>query len=112
LEFGELGGIIWVRKPWNFGMITNKKNIGRALGILLATIYAGLITAAVHTWTGLHTAPTLLVFAGLWIGFYFAGIWAATDRPAELDKRFPISSKELRRRKKTFYDWLNSQGRR
>jgi len=93
-------------------MITNKKNIGRALGILLATMYAGLIAVTVHIWTGRHAVLTLFIFAGLWIGFYFAGIWAAADRPAELDKKFPTSSKELRKRKKTFYDWLASQGRR
>jgi Flp pilus assembly protein protease CpaA len=75
-------------------------------------MYAGLITAALHIWTGLHTALTLFIFACLWTGFYFAGIWAATDRPAELDKKFPTSSRELQKRKKAFYDWLDSQGRR
>jgi hypothetical protein len=34
------------------------------------------------------------------------------DRPEELGKEIPISSKEHRSRKKRFYDWLDSQGRR
>lgn len=34
------------------------------------------------------------------------------DRPEELGKRIPISSKERRRMKKEFYDWLASLGRR
>jgi hypothetical protein len=63
-------------------------------------------------WHGLHIALTLLLFVGLWIGFYFAGVWASTERRAELERKFPISSKELRRRKKEFFDWLASQGRR
>jgi hypothetical protein len=43
---------------------------------------------------------------------YCAGFWALVDRPAELDRKFPTSSKELRRRKKELYDWLDSLGRR
>lgn len=90
-----------------------KKNTGRFYGACLATIYATLIIGTVYElWSGLHITLALLIFIALWIGFYFAGVWAAVDRPAELNRKFPISSKELRRRKKTFYDWLDSQGRR
>jgi len=90
-----------------------KKNVRRFYGICLATIYATLITVTVHgVWHGLHAAPTFVLFISLWTGFYFAGIWASTERRAELSKKFPISSKELRRRKRQFYDWLVSQGRR
>jgi hypothetical protein len=53
----------------------------------------------------------VIIFIALSIGFYSAGIWVAIDRPVELDKKFPIGSKELRRRKKAFFDWLDSQGR-
>jgi hypothetical protein len=52
-----------------------------------------------------------LIFIALWIGFYFAGVWAVVDRLAELARKFPISSKELRRRTKAFYDQLSSKGR-
>jgi len=47
-----------------------------------------------------------------WIGFYLAVFWALVYRQAELNKKFPISSQELRRRKKEFYDWLAARGRR
>jgi hypothetical protein len=60
----------------------------------------------------MRIALTLLVFTGLFVGLYFAGFWALVDRPDELNKKFPISSKELRRRKKEIYDWLDSLGHR
>jgi hypothetical protein len=41
-----------------------------------------------------------------------AGFWTLVDRPTEPDRKFPTSSKELRRRKKGLYDWLDSLGRR
>ena len=88
-----------------------KKNVGRLYGACLATIYATLITGIVYGfWVTAHLA--LLIFAVLWIGFYFTGIWTIVDRPAELSRKFPVSSKELHKRKKAFYDWLASQGRR
>jgi len=91
----------------------NKKNSGRFFGAVLATTWGTLITFMVQEhWPGLHILPILLIFSALWIGFYFAGIWAIIDRPAELNRKFPISSRELRRRKKEFYDWLTWQDRR
>jgi hypothetical protein len=91
----------------------NQKSLGQLSGICLATVSAALIVLMVRgLWHGLHIAPTLLLFVVLWIGFYFAGVWASTERRAELDRKFPISSKELRRRKRVFYDWLASRGRR
>ena len=89
----------------------SKKNTGRAFGFFLATGFATLITNTVYAWH-VPVVLTSLVFIGLWIGFYFAGVWALNERPAELAKKFPIASNELRRRKKEFYDWLASQGRR
>jgi hypothetical protein len=91
----------------------NQKSVGQLFGICLATLYATLVTVMVRgLWRGLHITLTLLLFVGLWIAFYFAGVWASTERRAELDRKFPISSKELRKRKKEFYDWLASRGRR
>jgi hypothetical protein len=83
-----------------------KRNIGRFYGVLLATMYATLVTGIIY---GLSRPPlgwVFVLFVALWIGFYFAGVWAAVDRPAELNRKLPLSSKELRRRKKEFYDWL------
>jgi hypothetical protein len=55
-------------------------------------------------WTsdGFLLGAVLLVFSALWIGICFAGIWAIVDRPAELNRKVPIRSKELRRTKKAF----------
>ncbi len=75
-----------------------------------------------------YTALTCLAFYGLWprigmvpsgvilislgIGFYFLAKWIVVARPAELDKKFPTISAELRRRKKEFFDSLASRGKR
>ncbi|HTS04455.1 MAG TPA: hypothetical protein VMP68_02660 [Candidatus Eisenbacteria bacterium] len=90
-----------------------KKNIGRLYGVCLATMYSTLITGIVYGVAGgLRPVLVILVFVAMWIGIYFAGVWAAVDRPAELNRKLPTSSKELRRQKKSFYDWLASHGRR
>jgi hypothetical protein len=90
----------------------SKKDNGRFFGVLLATVYASLIViSARHLWPELHIALSCLVFVFLWIGFYLAGVWTLVDRPAELNRKLPISSQELRRRRKAFYDWLDSRGR-
>lgn len=93
--------------------VFNTKNIGRAYGASLALIYATLVTLAV--WGFWHTMPAmvgLLLFIGLSIGFYLAGIWVFTERIPELNRKLPISSTEVRRRRKEFFEWLNSQGPR
>jgi hypothetical protein len=63
-------------------------------------------------WPELHIALILSIFVGLCVGFYFVGIWVIIERPAELNRKFPITGKEFRRRKKELYDWLASQSRR
>jgi hypothetical protein len=56
-------------------------------------------------------AMLLVVSAGSAVVLSFA--WRLYfDRPEELDKRIPTSSNERRRRKKEFFDWLDTQGRR
>jgi hypothetical protein len=91
----------------------NKKNIGRAFGVSLATIYATLIAETIYDiCPGMHVWLVWLIFICLFTGLYCAGFWALVDRPVELDRKFPTSSKELRRRKKELYDWLDSLGRR
>jgi hypothetical protein len=94
-------------------MIRNKKTTGRVWGILFGIPFGSLIaTIAHHLWPELEIALIFLIFVGLCVGFYFAGLWVMVDHPAELDRKFPISSKELRRRRKEFYDWVDSLGRR
>ena len=77
-----------------------KKNIGRLYGACLATMYSTLITGIVYGVVGgLRPVLVILVFVAMWIGIYFAGFWAAVDRPAELNGKLRTSSKELRRQK-------------
>jgi hypothetical protein len=91
----------------------SKKNTGRAFGLCLALVFGTLIAATVcRLLSGLPGPVIVLVYVSLWIGFYFTGIWMIVERPAELDKKFPLSSGELRKRKRAFYDWLDSLGRR
>lgn len=87
-------------RPLASGMI-EKKTIGRLYGICLATIYATLATGIVYgIFRSLHLISVLLIFVALWIGIYFTEIWITVDRPAELSRKFPISSKELREEEK------------
>jgi hypothetical protein len=90
-----------------------KKTIGRLFGVCLATVFAPFVSGIVYWLSGgLRFGFLVAIFVALWIGFYFAGIWTAVDRPAELDRKIPINSKELRKNRNAFYDWLASQGRR
>jgi predicted PurR-regulated permease PerM len=81
-------------------MISSTKTTGRVWGIVLATMFAPTITAILHNLRPeLPIALTFLTFVCLWIGFYFTGIWMLVERPAELDRKFPISSKEAAQEK-------------
>ena len=92
--------------------MVSKENVGRAFGVCLATMGAIVTTMVVRSFLQMTTWLTLSIFVVLWIVMYFTGLWTFLYRPAELNKKFPITSEELRRRKKEFYDWLASQGRR
>jgi hypothetical protein len=54
----------------------------------------------------LKGSALLLIFAGACVASYFVWNWMFFERPAELNKKIPISSKELRGRTKEFYDNL------
>jgi len=89
-----------------------KNNIRRFYGASLATVFAGLLVGGLpESWLKLHTARILVAFVMLWVGLYFVGV-AILERGDELNRRIPINSKELLRRKKVFFDWLASQARR
>jgi hypothetical protein len=93
-------------------MISDKKTIGRVWGVLFAIPFGSLVAITTrHVWPGLNISLILLLFVVLCVGFYFTGVWMMVDHPAELHRKFPISSKELRRRRKEFYDWVDSLGR-
>jgi hypothetical protein len=68
---------------------------------------ATLVTVAVESSTP-HFGPgaVLSIFLAAWVASYFVGHWVMVERPAELRKKYPLSSKELRRRDKEFYDNL------
>jgi hypothetical protein len=90
----------------------NKNTTALAYGAFYATIYATLaITAIYGFWPQLHVAPMLFMFVCLWVGFGLALTWSRYRRD-ELHRKYPVSGAENRRRKKQFYDWLRSQGRR
>ncbi len=48
----------------------------------------------------------LIVFFVLWILFSFVWRWVFFERGPQLDKKIAVSSKELHRRKKEFFDDL------
>src|ERR1700730_8160012 len=88
LEFRGIGGII--RETDDGAGMIEKKRIRRFSGICLATISATLVAGMVYgLWRGLHIALVLWLFAAVWIGFYFTGIYTAIDRPKGLKKKFP-----------------------
>lgn len=68
---------------------------------------ATLVTGAMEGFTP-HLRPgvVLSIFLLAWVASYFVGHWIMLERPAELRKKYPVSSKELRRRDKEFYDNL------
>lgn len=89
-----------------------KKTGGILFGVFIATVFAPLVTLAIHDWFSLPPLITAIALLVLWIGFYLAVSWAENERRSELDRKFPLPSKEHRKRKKEFFDWLSSQGRR
>ena len=91
----------------------NKSTYARAYGLVLATMFAILVTDLVYgVWPQLHAALLLAMCIILGAGFYILGLWIMSYRIEELKRKLPISGAERRRRNKHFYDWLRSQGRR
>jgi hypothetical protein len=72
-----------------------------------ALIYAFLVTLVFRQFfPNLRPSSSVLILIGFWVAFYFVWKWVFIERPAELNGRPPISGKELRRRKKEFFDSL------
>jgi len=87
-----------------------KTNIARIAGVCVAAIYGTFIMVGVHDrWPKMSTLGLLLLSGAVCVVLYLAGRWIAVRN--ELNKRLPTSSKELRRRRKEFYNWLNLKGR-
>ena len=88
-----------------------RKNIGRLFGACIAAIYGPLITIGIRDhWPRVNIVVSALLLGALWwVALYFAGIWIETKK--EQTKKLPMSSEELRRRTKEFYERLASHGR-
>jgi hypothetical protein len=83
----------------------NKENAARIYGILLATMFATVVTVALYRPLRGMTVALTSLFVASWAGFYLVGVWIFL-------RKFPTSSHELRRQRKELYTWLRSQGRR
>ena len=92
----------------------NKDTTARAYGIVLATMFAVLVTDLVYgVWPRIHIALLLTMCILLGAGFFILGIWIIAYRVEDLNRKLPISGAEHRRRKREFYEWLRrSQERR
>lgn len=104
-------GIIDAVKALKSCMIPEERGwrgpVQRVGAALQAILYAVVVTLMV--WglkPTLRTGVLFRIFGGFCIAFYFLWTWFFVERPAELAKRLPISSKELRRKRQDFYDSL------
>jgi hypothetical protein len=84
-----------------------ESRVNRIAAWLYGLSSAALATLAIREFLpSLGIRPFALIFFGLWIVSVFAWRWIFFDRPRELDRKMPISSRELRKRKKEFFDRL------
>ncbi len=78
---------------------------------VLALLPAILFLMMFHPhWQRPDAVPGILILLLLWMVFYRLVAWICVDRPEQIKKRVPITSKEVREDRKAFYDWLASQG--
>ena len=81
----------------------------RVLSVAMAAGFSYVILIAVRPhWTRSELVPGVLIFVVLFTLLYRAALWIFVDHPTKLRKKLPISSRELREQRKTFYDWLSS----
>ena len=85
----------------------DKANTGRLYGVWLASMYAFITTFFAYVSFGLNAALSLLLFLVLWVAIYVTGLWIFIYRPAELKKKYPITGRELRKRREEFLASLN-----
>ena len=71
---------------------------------LYALASAVLALAAFHP--NVRPIFLLVIFVAMWLVFRIVWGWVFFQRRAELDKEIPVSSKELRKRKKDYLDSL------
>ena len=76
----------------------------RVAAWLCALAFAVLALVAFHP--NVRPIFLLVIFVAMWVLFRIVWGWVFFQRRAELDKKIPVSSKELRKRKKKFFDSL------
>jgi phosphotransferase system glucose/maltose/N-acetylglucosamine-specific IIC component len=111
LEGAPIDGIIGVmtEQPEPYKWRTRIRSIASV--VVGATTAFFPVAVAWRLDRNLSLTAMLAVYVGSAVLLSFA--WRLYfDRPKELEKQIPINSKEHRHRKKEFYDWLDSQGRR
>jgi hypothetical protein len=88
----------------------SKKSVGHLTGVCYAAVFGALIIGGIrNNWPDMSIAVLLSLSAALLVAFYFAGRWIAVRE--EENKNLPTSSRELKKQRKEFYDWLDSHGR-
>jgi hypothetical protein len=85
------------------------RNTNRLFAVCFAVMYGFLIMGGIR-WTTRNIALLFFLSCIVFVVLYFVGAWIGAR--IERNKKIPTSSKELRRRRKTFYEWLDSQERR
>jgi uncharacterized iron-regulated membrane protein len=86
-----------------------KRSIGPFLGACYAAVFGTFMMVGLHSyWPDMSIWVLVLLSAGFFVAFYFAGLWVHVRN--EQNKKLPTNSRELRRKTKEFYDWLDSQG--
>ena len=80
-------------------------------GLDYALFFGSLFSApALQIFPHSHLVLKCLINGVLLVSFYVAGVWVFLR--GELGKKIPTPSPEFRRRRKEFYNRLDSQGRR
>ena len=99
------------RPAWEISV----QKAGHVLISVLFAAAAALIVWKLSIWrligTNFGLAFFLVSFVVFAVVFYSFLEWFR-KRPNEIAKTVPTPSKEMRRKRKAFYDWLASQGRR
>ncbi len=88
----------------------SRKSIGPLLGLFYAAVFGTFASIWIHDYLPELSTRTFVLLSGAgFVAFYFAGLWI--DGREEENRKLPTNSKELRKRTKRFYEWLDSQGR-
>jgi membrane protein implicated in regulation of membrane protease activity len=104
-----------VIRPGRPAWVISVQKAGHAVLAILFAAPAALIVWKLSIWRLIGPlfgfTFFLVSFVVLAVVFYSFLEWFR-KRPDEIAKRVPTPSKELRRKKEAFYNWLASQGRR